>query len=42
VQDMRYVLTVAAIYGAFAGVFVGRASRLWRLALGPAADGVPA
>ena len=41
VQDMRYVLTAAAIYGAFAGVFVGRASRLWRLALRPAAALLP-
>lgn len=39
VEDTRYVLSVAALYGAFTGVFVGRASRLWRLALrsGPAA-----
>lgn len=41
-QDSRYVLTVAALYGAFSGIFVGRASRLWRLALRPAVSGVPA
>ena len=34
---VSYVLTVAALYGAFTGVFVGRASRLWRLSLRPAA-----
>ena len=32
-QDMRYVLTAAAIHGAFAGVFAGRAARPWRLVL---------
>jgi hypothetical protein len=37
VRDTPYVLTIAALYGAFTGVFVGRASRLWRLALRPAA-----
>lgn len=31
VQEAPYVLTVAALYGAFTGVFVGRASRLWHL-----------
>jgi hypothetical protein len=31
VRDTPYVLTIAALYGAFTGVFVGRASRLWRL-----------
>ena len=31
VQEAPYVLTVAALYGAFTGIFVGRASRLWRL-----------
>lgn len=41
-QDPQYALTVATLYGAFTGVFVGRASRLWRLALRPAAAGVPA
>lgn len=33
VQDGPFVLTVAALYGAFSGIFVGRATRLWRLAL---------
>ncbi|KRB99988.1 hypothetical protein ASE11_10105 [Hydrogenophaga sp. Root209] len=37
VQETPYVLCVAALYGAFTGVFVGRASRLWRLPLRPAA-----
>lgn len=37
VRDAPYVLTIAALYGAFTGVFVGRASRLWRLSLRPAA-----
>ena len=36
-QDTQYALTVAGLYGAFTGIFVGRAARLWRLALrGPA------
>lgn len=42
VQDAQYALTVAALYGAFTGIFVGRAARLWRLALRPAAVGIPA
>ncbi|RYF15469.1 MAG: hypothetical protein EOO30_14480 [Comamonadaceae bacterium] len=42
VQDTQYALVVAALYGAFTGVFVGRASRLWRLALRPAAAGIAA
>lgn len=37
VQNAPYVLGVAALYGAFTGVFVGRASRLWRLPLRRAA-----
>ena len=36
VRDTPYVLSVAALYGAFTGVFVGRAARLWRLAMRPA------
>lgn len=39
-RDAPYTLTVAALYGAFTGMFVGRAARLWKLALRPAA--VPA
>lgn len=31
-RDPQYALTVAALYGAFTGIFVGRAARLWRLA----------
>jgi hypothetical protein len=42
VQDSPYVLTVAGIYGALTGMFVGRSFRLWRLALQPAAGAVPA
>jgi hypothetical protein len=42
-QDSPYALTVAALYGAFTGLFVGRAARLWRLALrSPAASAVAA
>lgn len=36
-QDTQYALTVAGVYGAFTGIFVGRAARLWRLAFRPAA-----
>lgn len=36
VRDMSYVLCVAALYGAFTGAFIGRTSRLWRLAMRPA------
>jgi hypothetical protein len=42
VQDPQYALTVAGLYGAFTGIFVGRAARLWRLALRPAVNGLPA
>lgn len=31
-QDSQYPLIVAAISGAFSGIFMGRAARLWRLA----------
>ena len=31
-RDTQYALTVAGLYGAFTGIFVGRAMRLWRLA----------
>lgn len=41
-QDAQYALTVAALYGAFTGVFVGRSARLWRLALRPAVAGMAA
>jgi hypothetical protein len=34
--DAQYVLTVASLYGAFTGIFLGRAARLWLLALRPA------
>jgi hypothetical protein len=42
VEGAQYVLTVAALYGAFTGIFVARAARLWRLALRPAVAGVAA
>jgi hypothetical protein len=32
VQDAQFVSTVAAVYGMFSGIFIGRAARLWRLA----------
>ena len=37
-QDSQYTLVVAALYGAFSGIFMGRAARLWRLALRPASS----
>lgn len=33
IRDPTYALTVAGLYGAFTGLFVGRAARLWKLAL---------
>ena len=33
-----FTLPLAAVYGVFTGLFVGRAARLWRLALRPAAQ----
>lgn len=41
VRDPAYVLSVAALYGMFTGVFIGRASRLWRLALHPVGRQTP-
>jgi len=41
VQGTLYALTVPAIYGAFTGIFLGRAAQLWRLALHPAAALLP-
>lgn len=32
-RDTQYALTVAAIYGGLTGMFLGRASLLWRLSL---------
>lgn len=32
-HDATYMLTVTACYGALSGMFLGRAARLWRLAL---------
>ena len=37
-QDSQYPLVVAALYGAFSGIFMGRAARLWRLAVRPASS----
>lgn len=42
VQDSQYALTIAGLYGAFTGIFLGRAMRLWRLALRPSATPVAA
>ena len=41
-QDATYVLSVAGLYGAVTGIFVGRAARLWRLALHSAPAVTPA
>jgi uncharacterized membrane protein len=35
VMDTSFVLPVATLYGALSGIFLGRAARLWRLALPP-------
>lgn len=32
-RDPQYALTVAGLYGAFTGIFIGRSARLWKLAL---------
>jgi uncharacterized protein YneF (UPF0154 family) len=32
-RDDQYTLVVSVIYGLFSGIFIGRAARLWRLAL---------
>lgn len=37
-QDGQYTLVYGAISGAFSGVFIGRAARLWRLVLRPTAS----
>lgn len=37
IQDPLFALGVAAAYGVFNGLFAGRAARLWRLAVRPAA-----
>ncbi|GAB3763707.1 hypothetical protein GCM10028796_17690 [Ramlibacter monticola] len=34
-EERAFALPAAALYGAFSGVFAGRAARLWRLALRP-------
>jgi hypothetical protein len=40
-RDAQYTLFAGALYGAFSGIFIGRAARLWRLAYRPAADAAP-
>ena len=40
-REARYALPTAALYGLFSGIFIGRAARLWRLALRPAAGAHP-
>ncbi|HEV8313438.1 MAG TPA: DUF6622 family protein, partial [Burkholderiaceae bacterium] len=35
-QELSFALPIAAMYGAFSGVFLGRAMRLWKLAMGGA------
>ncbi|MGE4239197.1 DUF6622 family protein [Ramlibacter sp.] len=42
VQETQFALGIAALYGAFTGIFVGRAARLWKLALRPATVGLAA
>jgi hypothetical protein len=37
VRDRAFALSIAAVYGLINGLFVGRALRLWRLALRPQA-----
>ena len=32
-HDGTFALTVSTLYGAFSGIFLARAARLWRLAL---------
>jgi cytochrome c biogenesis protein CcdA len=41
-RDTQYALTVAAIYGALTGMFLGRASLLWRLSLRAGTNAVAA
>jgi hypothetical protein len=31
-REGTYTLAVAALYGMFSGIFLGRAARLWRMA----------
>ena len=37
-RDSQFTLVVGTLYGAFSGLFTGRAARLWRLAARPAAS----
>jgi len=32
-RDVNFALTVSTLYGAFSGIFLARAARLWRMAL---------
>ena len=40
--DLAFALGLATVYGAFSGIFAGRAARLLRLALRPNQGVVPA
>jgi hypothetical protein len=37
-RDIAFTVGVAAIYGGFSGLFLGRAARLWRLRGGAASS----
>ena len=41
-RDGQYTLVVGTLYGAFSGIFAGRAARLWRLVLRPQPATLPA
>ena len=41
-RDGQFTVMVGGLYGVFNGLFAGRAIRLWRLALRPAAPSTPA
>jgi len=41
-RDGQFTLVVGMLYGAFSGIFTGRAARLWRLAARPSAAAVAA
>lgn len=41
-RDAQFTLVVGAVYGAFSGIFAGRAARLWRLVPRSAANSSPA
>jgi hypothetical protein len=41
-RDGQFTLVVGALYGAFSGIFTGRAARLWRLAFRPTSPALAA